>query len=218
MIGGYTGIGCAHSFYNRTTQQWYSAHNWAVSRVQTTNYLSSPPTTTTSGSPVYSQCFTVTIPASYTTGNNEGDFAILDFAGCGLYPGYSYGWMWPAYSTSISAYNGTVHGLIAYDQNDAPPQPHGLSNWYSTPTLIDRGARPAGTMWIDNFNHWRFMYTMSVTGGSSGGGVAGYLFGTSGALYWLGNNAWSDVATGANGGRVLTPGSWGFIQAYSQEY
>ncbi len=65
---------------------------------------------------------------------------------------------------------------------------------------------------------WRLITSLYATGGASGAGVLQTILHNQGdpRLFWVGNiTSGNSVSTTA---RVLTWGSWGFIQDYSPEY
>ncbi len=225
-IGQYTAISAAHCFFKQFADTfgpagWYTfAHSWNIGRIHTVAFdpITFTGTDTISGSPTYSQCYSVTIPSSYANGViGVDDFAILDFASCAVHPGAAAGWVNPGYSSSLQAYNATQMMMTAYDHDYAAPElPNQGAGTYASPryvrdTMIYR-AVPSGSSWAGP-NIYQLNSIMSVEHGASGGGALGYLYGQ---LLWLGDltEAWG----GYNTWRTLTGGSWGFIRQWSNEF
>jgi hypothetical protein len=218
-IGRYTAISAAHIFHTAGGGgYWYPTLTWKSAVVHTTSTTGGPDRWTV-GYPYMNQsgiygCYSVTIPASFITpGLSEGDFAIVEFT-CGHRPGEHTGWVSPAIGNANDYTSASIQ-MQAYDGSG--PYQLVASEMFAYPTMIRR-SMPPGNAWIDPNYDFLLDHRLDFTGGASGGGLLQNLFSNVGdpTIYWVGDNSAGNSSYGT--GRRLTWGSWGFIQAYSNEF
>lgn len=143
-------------------------------------------------------CYSITIPGGWDTSHPIAyDYAVLEYSGCGVYPGNTVGWL-GVYATNTEAnIEGTTINLGGYPGDKANyPQ-----IWYMANSSLNASS-PAVYHTIDTYNgqSGSAIYQFRTGSPCDGRCVIGIHKGATGSQNW---------------GRWLDTTVWSFIQTYS---
>lgn len=178
LIGRYTAVVAAHSFYSRNDHDWYPLANWAVDVVKRRNDNTLLEERTAVYPPTYF-CYALTIPSGYMMyGGTEWDFGVFE-ATCDTNPGSYTGWLPAGVGSdydlvSSSSYIEGYDAAVDIKGNPLPPQNVG-SYHYFYGSLLTRFAGPSAA-WPDPYYSYVIDTVMDVSPGASGSGIVKNLF------------------------------------------
>jgi V8-like Glu-specific endopeptidase len=127
LVGPSTAITAAHCFHTGTggNNGFYPLRAWGLGvDSQDTNDFNWDPDSLTfpSVNATIETCYSVTLPGEFANGNTDlqYDYAVMEFSGCGFFPGNSIGWVgvWKPSSTYLDA--GFDHYSYGYPGNGCP--------------------------------------------------------------------------------------------------
>ncbi len=143
-------------------------------------------------------CYSVTIPGGWDGGTVSEDYAVVEFSGCGSYPGNASGWLGFYATDSGGNISNRTSYIYGYPGDKAPyPQIWGIGNT----SLYTSIWYPA-----------RVFYTIDTFNGQSGSGV--YQIRDGGGRYVVGIHNGS-YSSSENQGRWLDVSVANFIRDYS---
>ncbi len=234
MIGYYTAISAAHCFYARANSTFistalplYTGHfDYNIGATRYVDNWLGP----------YSTCLSIWVPSAWkVSGNDSDDFAVIDFASCGAWPGsptWGGQYVAPAYGTLNDYPTASQARMIGYDGDyinepspSQPTNPNGRVYNFRSEVGRTLGAAQVG---LDYTYRYSMNHYLDTTKGSSGACIMLKLFSSVGdpTLYCTGANT-SDPGLGvpnnhyfsSNTGRVMDQWVWlNWVKPNSTEY